>query len=300
MSGDATAPPPGGPSVVGLGGGHGLAATLAAARHYAEAITAIVSVADDGGSSGRLRRDLGMPAPGDIRRCLVALAADPEGSWASAFGRRFERGELAGHVLGNLVIAGLAETSGSFIAAIDEAAKLLSARGRVLPATLEPVVLVADVAGHRLIGQKAIEEAGGPIASVGIDPIDAAPPADAVSAIVAADQVVIGPGSLFTSVLAVLAVPAIRDAVAARRTGVVFVCNLRPSKETIGFDVSDHVAALADHGVVPDVVLADLHGLDLGAMPSDRSRLVTAALARPNGWSHDVGRLAAALAALVD
>jgi uncharacterized cofD-like protein len=287
-----------GPAVVGLGGGHGLAATLSAARHYAGDITAVVSVADDGGSSGRLRRDFGMPAPGDIRRCLVALSDDPEGAWAAAFGRRFEHGDLAGHVLGNLVIAGLAETLGSFEAAIEEAARLLSVRGRVLPATVEPVVLVGEVSGQRLVGQKALEDAGGPITSVGIDPRGAPAPAGVVAAIAAADQVVIGPGSLFTSVLAVLAVDAIRDAVAARSGGVVFVCNLRPSKETIGFDVAAHVDALARHGVVPDVVLVDFAGLEPGDLRIDGPRLATATLARANGWSHDVGRLADALAAL--
>ncbi|HEY2430548.1 MAG TPA: 2-phospho-L-lactate transferase CofD family protein, partial [Acidimicrobiales bacterium] len=127
------------PAVVGLGGGHGLAVTLTAARRYASQITAVVSVADDGGSSGRLRHDLGIPAPGDVRRCLVALAAEPSGPWAQAFGSRFDRGDLAGHALGNLVVAGLAETAGSFIAAIEEAGRLLDAQGRVLPATASSV-----------------------------------------------------------------------------------------------------------------------------------------------------------------
>jgi len=293
----------GGPRVVGLGGGHGLAVTLEAVRRYSHRITAVVSVADDGGSSGRLRRDLGIPAPGDVRRCLVALAADPDGVVAQAFGRRFERGELVGHPLGNLVIAGLAETTGSFVAAIDEAGRLLDVQGRVLPATEGPVVLGATVAGRLVTGQAAIQQTGGPIELVALEPPDAGAPPDVLTAIAEADQVIIGPGSLFTSVLAVTAVPTIRAALAARGGGVVFVCNLKPSKETIGFDVADHLAALARHGVVPDAVVIDPDAMDLGELPSgggggDQPRIVEARLARPNGWSHDVALLAGVLGGL--
>lgn len=282
---------------MGLGGGHGLAATLAAARRYAGRITAVVSVADDGGSSGRLRRDLGIPAPGDIRRCLVALAGDPDGPWAQAFGARFDAGELAGHPLGNLVIAALVRTTGSFMAAADEAGRLLGVSGRVLPATADAVVLSAAVAGGRTVGQTALEECDG-LETVAVEPPDAAVPDEVIEAVAAADQVVLGPGSLFTSVLAVTAVPGIRDALAAREGGVVFVCNLQPSKETVGYDVAAHVAALARHGVVPDLVLADPEALEVGRLPPDGPELVTARLARPNGWSHDVPLLAAALVAL--
>jgi len=296
------------PRVVGLGGGHGLAATLTAARHYAGSLTAVVSVADDGGSSGRLRRDFGIPAPGDVRRCLVAMAADPDGAWARAFGARFGGGDVAGHAVGNLVLAALTESTGSFTDAVDEAARLLGVRGRVLPATFEPVILTAWAGGRLLVGQTAIAEAGRTIDTVVLDPPDAASPAEVVEAVAAADQVVVGPGSLFTSVAAVLAVPAIGEALAARRAsgagGVVFVCNLRPSKETCGFDLGDHLAALARHGFVPDVVLADPATLDLdgptgSGVGRGAPRLVTAALARPDGSAHDSGLLGGALAALV-
>jgi uncharacterized cofD-like protein len=293
---------PSGPSVVGLGGGHGLAATLAAARRYAGAITAVVSVADDGGSSGRLREAFGMPAPGDLRRCLAALAADPDGPWARAFGWRFDRAELEGHALGNLVLAGLTETLGSFTAAVEEAGRLLATCGLVLPATDGPVRLTATLGELRLVGQTAIQELGGPVDLVAIEPADASSPDGVARAIREADQVVLGPGSLFTSVLAVTAAPAVRSALEYRRQsgagGVVFVCNLRPSKETVGFDVAAHLDALSRHGVRPDVILADTSGMELGEV-SDGADVVLASLARPNGWSHDVARLAEGLGGLV-
>jgi uncharacterized cofD-like protein len=138
--------------IVALGGGHGLATTLAALRHHADLVTAIVSVADDGGSSGRLRATTGLPAPGDLRKCLVALA-DPESLWTRAFQHRFVGGDLDGHAFGNLVIAGLAETTGDFGSALDAAAELLGVTGRVLPATSVPVALKADVAGSVILGQ---------------------------------------------------------------------------------------------------------------------------------------------------
>src|SRR5213595_3721279 len=133
-----------GPAVVALGGGHGLSATLRAARRYAGDITAIVSVADDGGSSGRLRAAFGIPAPGDLRRCLGALA-DPESPWTAAFDHRFDGGDLDGHAFGNLVIAGLAEATGDFELALAEAGRILGAAGRVIPATREAVTLKAEV-----------------------------------------------------------------------------------------------------------------------------------------------------------
>ncbi|HUJ67582.1 MAG TPA: gluconeogenesis factor YvcK family protein, partial [Acidimicrobiales bacterium] len=201
------------PRVVALGGGHGLATTLEAVRRYAGQVTAVVSVADDGGSSGRLRQIAGIPAPGDLRRCLVAMAAD--GSlWARAFEYRFPSGDLEGHALGNLIIAGLANVTGDFGEALDQASRLVAASGRVLPATAVPVVLKADVAGTEVVGQVNVSSAPGPIGSVSIVPPDAPVSDEVVAALVEADQIVIGPGSLFTSVLAVCAVPTIRDVLA--------------------------------------------------------------------------------------
>jgi uncharacterized cofD-like protein len=281
--------------VVALGGGHGTAATLAAARRYAGEVTAIVSVADDGGSSGRLREALGIPAPGDLRRCLVALA-EPGSLWAETFEHRFASGELAGHPVGNLVIAGLASATGSFIAALDEAARLLGVAGRVLPATSEPVVLTATGKNGSVQGQVAVENAGR-VTSVALSPREPAVPYEAVDAILTADQVVIGPGSLFTSVLAVLAVPDIRLALDKTPAHVVYVCNLRPAAGTEDFDVADHVDALLRHGVRPDVVLYDPAAMPVGV--SD-VRTVAADLAQPpEAVLHDPARLASALAALV-
>ena len=283
--------------VVALGGGHGLAATLTAARRYASDITAIVSVADDGGSSGRLRQAFGIVAPGDLRRCLVALG-DPDCTWARAFEHRFDAGELEGHALGNLVLVGLAETTGDFIAALDEAGRLLGAQGRVLPATTEPVMLKAEAAGGSVEGQVAVQNTGR-IAAVSLVPADATAPAEALAAIAAADQVVLGPGSLFTSVLAVVAVPAIREALAATSARKVYVCNLRQQQpETAGYDFAAHVAALEGHGVVVDDVLAHPGALP---PPGDRidARYVERPIALPGLAGHDPGQLAIALADLV-
>jgi uncharacterized cofD-like protein len=259
--------------VVAIGGGHGLAVTLRAASTYADSLTAVVTVADDGGSSGRLRDLTGLPAMGDIRRCLSALADPP--MLGEMFEHRFS-GELDGHALGNLVIVARAQRVG-FRAAIDELGRLLSVPARVLPATEEPVELVAVTGDGIVHGQVAIQQST-EIKRVSLEPSDPKADADAVAAIDVADQIVIGPGSLFTSVLAALAVPGIRDAVARSTAPVVYVCNLRPQvPETDGFVTAAHVEALHDHGVEPDVVIAD------------------SALARADGRAHDPVLLAAAL-----
>jgi uncharacterized cofD-like protein len=300
-----------GPSVVALGGGHGLATALRAIRRYAGSITAVVSVADDGGSSGRLRRDLGVPPPGDIRRCLVALAGD-DGVWSSAFEHRFRDGELEGHALGNLVLVGLTETLGSFPDALDEAGRLLRAVGRVLPATVESVVLKAELAatdlrgetveGETVEGQVAVANSRG-IRRVDLVPADVAATPDAVEAIRAADQVVYAPGSLYTSVLPVLCVTGLRDAIIATSAQVVQVANLRPQvPETSGMDLADHLTAVLAHGARVDCLLHDTGD----GLPVDHARLaglgvevVTAPVARLDGLAHDHQQLARALCALL-
>ena len=285
-----------GPRVVALGGGHGLATSLRAARQYAGSITAIVSVADDGGSSGRLRQQLGIEAPGDLRRCLVALARDERSVLARAMEHRFEAGELEGHALGNILIAGLASATGDFRAALDEAGRLLDAVGRVLPATTTPVVLKGEAASGSVEGQVNVAEAGR-LSAVSLVPPDAEAPPEALDAIAAADQIVIGPGSLFTSVLAVAVVPAIRQALEDTEAQKVYVCNLgAQEKETTGFDGAAHVEALIAHGVTPDVVLADPDGLPAGSPPVI---WVERAVARPDGLAHDPARLAKALQELL-
>jgi len=290
-------------NVVALGGGHGLAVTLRAAREYAASITAIVTVADDGGSSGRLRRDLGVPAPGDLRKSLIALATD-DGPWPAAFEHRFQTGELAGHALGNLVIVGLAESMGNLNDATAEAGRLLGTAGRVIPATTDAVTLKADIAGEAVVGQVAVESAAGghPVNRVSVVPADAPATPDALEAIAQATQLVLAPGSLYTSVLGVLCVPEIRAAVAATRARVVHIGNLAADEDTAGLSGTDQLRALLEHGVRVDVLLHDpQHGLavgetearDLGVLP------VAAALAAENGHAHDPARLATALAALL-
>jgi uncharacterized cofD-like protein len=284
-----------GPRVVALGGGHGLSATLRAVRQYAGDVCAIVSVADDGGSSGRLRQHLDMPAPGDLRRCLVALA-DPASLWTRAFEHRFDGGELDGHAFGNLVIAGLTAATGDFGTALEEAGRLLGVSGRVLPATREPVVLKAEAEGVSVEGQTAVQAAGR-ISGVSLVPADPEPPAAALEVIGAADQVVIGPGSLFTSVLAVIAVPALCRALATTRGRKVYVANLRQQvPETSGYDVAAHVDALHDHGLEVDVVVCDPDGLPRGDLGRP---YVEARTARSDGLAHDPDRLARTLAGLV-
>lgn len=288
-------------SVVALGGGHGLSASLQAIRRYATRVTAVVSVADDGGSSGRLRTVFGIPPPGDLRKCLVALA-DPASIWIDAFEHRFTAGELEGHALGNLMIAGLAATTGSFELALDEAGRLLGAAGRVLPATEEAVVLKAVVrsatgeGADDVEGQVAVANSGR-IAGVWLVPADPRPNHAALDALASADQVVLGPGSLFTSVLAVVAVPGIRDALAATRATKVYVCNLRGQRpETEGYDVAAHVDALLAHGLEVDVVVCQPGALSLGGVSA---RVVERPVAREGSAVHDPDLLAAALSDLV-
>jgi uncharacterized cofD-like protein len=287
--------PTGGPHVVALGGGHGQAATLRAARRYAGHVTAVVSVADDGGSSGRLRRQLGIVPPGDLRTCLVALAE--EGSvLAQAFEQRFDGGELVGHALGNLVLAGLVEAAGSVQGGLDEAGRLLGAVGRVLPAACEPVVLKAVADGGEIEGQSVVALTPH-IHRVSLVPDDPGAPDEAVAALAEADQIVIGPGSLFTSVLAAAIVPGIATALREARAPRIYVANLRPQRaETDGYDVADHVAALAAHGIEVDRVLADPGAIALGELSLP---VTVRPLAKTNGLAHDPAKLAEALSGLV-
>lgn len=307
---DPTGPTPNGPIVVALGGGHGLATVLRATRHYAGARIGIVSVADDGGSSGRLRRDLGVVPPGDLRKCLVALAA-PGNAWSEAFEHRFGGAELGGHALGNLVLVGLIESLGDVAAALDEAGRVLGASGRVRPATTERVVLTAEVeatgvgSGSASVeGQVAVMEHHGRIRRVSLVPPDPRAHPDAIAAIAAADQIVLAPGSLFTSLLPVLVVPEIRDALETAPGQVVMVANLAPQvPETEGLDGVDHLRAVLEHGARVDVVLSASDGAlhtDEAGVRSAGVRSVVAALSGPSGHGHDPARLAQALADLLE
>ncbi|MDQ1403291.1 MAG: hypothetical protein QOG03_1607, partial [Actinomycetota bacterium] len=209
-----------------------------------------------------------------------------------------EAGELEGHALGNLVIAGLAAATGDFIGALEEARRLVGGVGRVVPATAVPVILKADAEEGEIEGQVQIARARR-ISAVSLVPPDPPPPAEALDALARADQVIIGPGSLFTSLLAVIAVPALRQAIAATPGRRVYVANLgEQHPEGAGFNVASHVDALAAHGLDVDAVVWDPSALALGQLEGG-IEVVEAAVAGPDGWSHDPAKLAATLQDLV-
>ena len=280
-------------SVVALGGGHGLAAVLTAMRTYGRNVSGVVSVADDGGSSGRLRRELGLPAPGDIRRCLSALSGSRT-MLARSLEHRFASGPLQGHALGNLIIAGLADAPGDFVAAIAEMERLVDAQGRLHPATAGEVTLCADSDLGEIRGQVTIERAAG-IRNLRFAEAEVTANPAAVEAILTADQVVLGPGSLFTSVLATVIVPEIHEAFRAARGTKVFVANIANDRaEARGFGLAEHLEALAAHGVAPDIVLVD----DAYVGATATRGVTSAPLRAADNWSHDPLLLAAALSAL--
>jgi uncharacterized cofD-like protein len=289
------------PHVVAVGGGHGLAATLRAVTTFAGRTTAVVATADDGGSTGRLRSGLGMPAPGDLRRCIAALAPAADDRLVRSLDYRFAGTDVEGHALGNLLLAGLHATTGDFVEAVDELSRLVGldpAVRRVLPATTDPVVLRAETAdGRTVAGQVAIAGTVG-VERVTVDPADAAVPDEAAAAICEADQIVLGPGSLYTSVLAAVAPHGVRDALKRASGRAVYVCNVRAEAgETRGYDVADHVAALGRHGIEPHVVLAQRGALARGGL--DDVEVVEAEVVRPHGLAHDPDLLGRALADLL-
>lgn len=272
-----------GPRVVALGGGHGLAALLRAARTFAGNLVGVVSVADDGGSSGRLRRELGLPAPGDLRRCLSALA-DSDSLLTDALEYRFESGPLEGHAVGNLLIAGLAGSSGDFAAAIDEVARLVGVQGEIYPATMGQVTLVADSDAGQLVGQVKIERATG-IRNLRFDPPNPEASPLAVKAVLEADDLYLGPGSLFTSVLAAVMVPEIKQAFNQTTARRIFVANIANDKaEAHGFTLASHVQALEDHGISPDLIVAPAGSPNLGTYAPE---VVYGDFAAADGWGHD-------------
>ncbi len=256
---------------VAIGGGHGTARTLRALRLVADDVSAVVTVADDGGSSGRLRRDLGIPPPGDLRMALTALAHN--GELAHLGSHRFSRGELAGHSLGNLMLAGLLDQAdGDLVAALARFGQLLDVRGRVLPCATQPLQLHGTVRAREVVGQASLA-ATSSLERVWIEPSDAVAPSQAVAAITEAELVVLGPGSIYTSLLPNLLVPGIASALAQTPARIAFVTNLREQPgETEGLTLSEHLAALFAH--VPesrvDVVVAHA-----GADPSGPGRPLT-------------------------
>lgn len=315
--------------VVALGGGHGLAASLSALRRLDDLIevgdlTGIVTVADNGGSSGRLRSEFGILPPGDLRMALAALCSDDEWgrTWARILQHRFgggaessgaesSGGELRGHSVGNLLIAAAWDILGDHVEGLDLVGELLGARGRVLPMAAVPLDIEADVhlnaAPDRLSivrGQVQVASVDGQVVSVRLDPADPPACAEAVEAVMDADWVVIGPGSWFTSVMPTLLVPQLRDALLATKARRVLVLNLVEQEgETEGLSPVDHLEVLNAHApdlridlVIADRSLADENGALDSVSRQLGARLVIADVARvPGSDQHDPGRLSEVL-----
>ncbi|HSN74593.1 MAG TPA: uridine diphosphate-N-acetylglucosamine-binding protein YvcK [Anaerolineae bacterium] len=311
-----------GPKIVALGGGTGLSTLLRGLKQYSDNITAIVSVADDGGSSGRLREATGMLPPGDIRQCLVALSEE-EGVTGQLFQYRFsDQYGLGGHSFGNLFIAAMSDIAGSFEQGVVESSRVLAVRGRVIPSTLKQVTLAADLRvenghnGHgwqRVVGESAIPAARHEIVRVFLEPEAVPAYPEAVKAILQADLIIAGPGSLFTSVLPNLLVPGIGAAIRASQARKVYVCNVATQPgETAHFDVNAHVKALKRHvGDLFPVVLANdriipsrgeqahLEPVALPAEPPADYMLLTAdVIDEERPWRHDSAKLAQTIMAI--
>jgi uncharacterized cofD-like protein len=247
-----------GPSIVAIGGGTGLSTLLRGLKERTENLTAIVTVADDGGSSGRLRRELGLLPPGDFRNCIAAMA-EAEPLMTLLFQYRFGEGmSLNGHSFGNLFIAAMAGVTGDFGQAIRQSSKVLAVRGRILPSTMQNVTLSAELGAsrqagdierqHHVEGESRIPKAGAPIERVFLQPDDARGYGESVQAILDADVIVVGPGSLYTSILPNLLVNDVSDAVRASSALKIYVCNIATQLgETEGYDAADHVKAIDDH-----------------------------------------------------
>ena len=259
-----------GPAIVGIGGGTGLSTMLRGIKDHTARVTGIVTVADDGGSSGRLRESFGVLPPGDFRNCIVALA-EAEPLMKQLFQYRFEGGEaLDGHSFGNLFIVAMSGVTGSFEDALAESSRVLNVTGRIVPSTLEQILLTARMADGSLVrGESNIPRADGKIEQSGMEPEQPRAYGAAVEAIREAGFIVIGPGSLYTSILPNLLVPGIGQALAASDAPLVYVCNVATQPgETDGYDVVDHVRALRAHcpGLRLDYVLANNNYSPLGPL----------------------------------
>ncbi|MBC8335210.1 MAG: uridine diphosphate-N-acetylglucosamine-binding protein YvcK [Anaerolineales bacterium] len=301
-----------GPRIVVIGGGHGLSTLLRGLKEYTRNLTAVVTVADDGGSSGKLRESMGILPPGDIRNCLAALSND-EDLLTQLFQYRFSGSDgLGGHSFGNLFISALSNITGSFEEAIAESGRVLSVHGRVLPSTLHNVRLVADMTlPHsayevRVEGESRIPEFEGRVRRVWLEPNDAPAFPPVIRAILAADVIVIGPGSLYTSILPNLLVADLLSAVKASRALKLFVCNIASQiGETDAYSCHDHLSALENHvgeGLIEIVIANDCQEatlpaktdwVEIGDELSGDRRLYTADLLdRESPWRHDAQQLA--------
>ena len=274
---------PNGPSVVAIGGGHGQASVLEAIQTYAGSISALVTVADDGGSSGRLTH-LGIPPPGDIRRCLLALTPEPS-LWSELFAHRFEDGDLDNHSLGNLILVALTDIFGDFSSAVDTAARMLGTLGEVIPVADSPVTLSATIDGARVTGQAAITATQGHISNLEIDPSDTMATRRALTAVAGAEQIIIGPGSLYTSVISALMVQMLAASVMDSAAQRIFVLNMITQEgETLDMSGNEHLEALAEHvGVTgPGIVVA--HDGSIDVPPGHQPVRLTAEEAARHGW----------------
>lgn len=283
--------------IVCVGGGHGLAATLEAVRILGHFPVGVVSVADDGGSSGRLREHYRHIPPGDLRRCLGALL--PEDSpWSPLLEYRFSGGELDGHALGNLLFSAVCASSRDAAEAAVGLAALVGAEGLVLPAGNEPLTLLGRAREDEVAGQVCVAQTPG-ISDISISPSNPVVDPLVTEAVSSATTITFGPGSLFTSVLAVCKVPAIAGAIKSSPARKILVANLASGAgEAEGLTISRHVELLAEAGVPVDVVLYDDSGIEAGSRSADAS-WVRGELARPGGRIHDTSMLAKALAALL-
>lgn len=302
-----------GPRIVAIGGGTGLSTLLRGLKEYTGNLTAVVTVADDGGSSGRLRRELGILPPGDVRNCIAALA-DAEPLVTKLFQYRFSEGSgLEGHSFGNLFIVAMSGVTGNFEEAIRETSRVLAVRGQIMPSTLANVTLCARTDDQEtILGESRITESGRRIQEVFLDPPNVQAYPEAVQAILDADMIVIGPGSLFTSVLPNLLVEGIRKALFASPAPKVYVCNVATQHgETDSFSVADHLAVLERHvgKRLIDVVVANSNVSDAlprewrsepvrvdAAASVNGARLVLAdVISEENRYRHDPKKLAATL-----
>lgn len=278
--------------VVAVGGGHGTAVSLRALRLVSADVTGVVSVADDGGSTGRLRAMLNVAAVGDLRKCLVALA-DPENPLVASFEHRFTVGELSGHAVGNLLLVGLIDATGNLEESVRAVAQVMGVTGTIVPASCEGVELLATTEDGPARGQSTVARSSS-IRRISLEPATAAAPFAAVETIERAAVVLIGPGSLFTSILAACMVPGITQALAGTKAKKIYVANLREQiPETGGFTLQDHVDALERHGVRADVVLVD----ERSSFAHDpcQTTVHVRDLATVTGLTHDVQKLASAV-----
>jgi uncharacterized cofD-like protein len=248
-----------GPRLVAIGGGTGMSTLLRGLKEYSSNLAAIVTVADDGGSSGRLREEYRILPPGDIRQCLVALA-DAEPLVKELFNHRFKEGSLDGHSFGNLFITAMAEVTGNFERAVRESGRVLAVRGAIIPSTLNDVTLVASVNGHMVEGESSIPKQNAPITRVFLKPDAVQMNPEAALAIMNAEVIVVGPGSLYTSILPNLLVPGMVDAIRESPALKVLVCNVASQHgETDNYNVSDYLRVLTEHvgGPMFDFVLVN-------------------------------------------